>query len=36
MLIHPTIDNMRSLRLFAMVQALQTQMEMKDIEEMNL
>ena len=35
MLIHPTIDNMRSLRLFAMVQALQTQMEMKDIEEMN-
>jgi DNA replication protein DnaC len=35
MLIHPTIDNMRALRLFAMVQALQTQMEMKDIEEMN-
>ena len=35
MLIHPTLDNMRSLKLFAMVQALETQMGMKDIEEMN-
>lgn len=35
MLIHPTIDNMRALKLFAMVHALETQMEMKDFEEMN-
>ena len=35
MLIHPTIDNMKALKLFAMVQSLETQMEMKDIEEMN-
>jgi DNA replication protein DnaC len=35
MLIHPTLDNMRSLKLFAMVQALETQMGMKDIQEMN-
>ena len=35
MLIHPTLDNMRALKLFAMVQALETQMGMKDIEEMD-
>jgi DNA replication protein DnaC len=35
MLIHPTIDNMRAIKLFAMARALETQMEMKDIEEMN-
>jgi DNA replication protein DnaC len=35
MLLHPTLDNMRALKLFAMVQALETQMGMKDIEEMN-
>jgi len=35
MLIHPTLDNMRALKLFAMAQALETQMGMKDIEEMN-
>ncbi len=35
MLIHPTIDNMKTLKLFAMVRTLETQMEMKDIEEMN-
>lgn len=35
MLIHPTLDNMRVLKLFAMVQALETQIGMKDIEEMN-
>ena len=35
MLIHPTLDNMRALRLFAMAQALETQMSMKDIEEIN-
>lgn len=35
MLIHPTLDNMRTLKLFAMVQALETQLGMKDIEEMD-
>ena len=35
MLIHPTIDNMKTLKLFAMVRTLETQMEIKDIEEMN-
>lgn len=32
MLIHPTIDNMRALKLFAMVKALETQMETNDIQ----
>jgi DNA replication protein DnaC len=32
MLIHPTLDNLREMKLFAMVKALETQMEMKDIE----
>lgn len=35
MLIHPTLDNMRALKLFAMVQALETQIGMKDVEEMD-
>lgn len=35
MLIHPTLDNMRALKLFAMVKALDTQMGIKDIEEMD-
>ena len=35
MLIHPTLDNMRALKLFAMVKSLETQMGMKDIEEMD-
>lgn len=34
MLIHPTIDNMKALKLFAMVKALETQMELKDVQEM--
>lgn len=32
MLIHPTLDNMRELKLFAMVKALETQMETHDIQ----
>lgn len=35
MLIHPTIDNMKALKLFAMVKALETQMEMKDVQDIN-
>ncbi len=31
MLMHPTIDNLRTLRLFGMLKALQNQAEMKDI-----
>ena len=35
MLIHPTIDNMKTLKLFAMVKALETQTEIKDVHEMS-
>ena len=35
MLIHPTIDNMKALKLFAMVKALETQIEIKDVQEMS-
>lgn len=35
MLIHPTIDNMRALRLFAMAKALEDQAEMKDIRDLS-
>ncbi len=35
MLLHPTLDNMRALKLFAMLHALEAQMGMKDIEEMD-
>ncbi len=31
MLIHPTLDNLRALKLYAMINALQAQSEMKDI-----
>lgn len=35
MLIHPTLDNMRTLKLFAMVKALETQVETNDIQELS-
>jgi DNA replication protein DnaC len=35
MLIHPTIDNLRALRLFGMLKALQSQAEMKDITDLS-
>jgi DNA replication protein DnaC len=35
MLIHPTIDNLRALRLFGMLKALQDQAEMKDISDLS-
>jgi DNA replication protein DnaC len=35
MLIHPTIDNLRALRLFGMLNALQSQTEMKDITDLS-
>lgn len=34
MLTHPTLDNMRALKLFAMAKALETQMETNDIQEL--
>lgn len=34
MLIHPTIDNMKALKLFGMVRALEAQMEMKEVHEL--
>ncbi len=34
MLIHPTIDNMRSLRLFGMARALESQLELKEAREL--
>lgn len=34
MLIHPTLDNMKALKLFGMVKALEAQFEMKEIEEL--
>lgn len=35
MLIQPTIENLRKLRLFGMLNALESQMEMKDIQELS-
>lgn len=35
MLIHPTIDNMRTLRLFGMARALETQFELKEARELS-
>lgn len=34
MLIHPTLDNMKTLKLFGMVRALESQSEMKEIDEL--
>ncbi len=34
MLIHPTLDNLKGLRLFAMAHALESQMEIKDVQDM--
>ena len=35
MLIHPTIDHMRTLRLFGMARALETQLELKEARELS-
>jgi DNA replication protein DnaC len=35
MLTHPTLDNMRSLKLFGMIKALETQMQLKDVQELS-